>query len=231
MHPARLAALLVWTVTASATEVTLVSGWHHERGVESKSVTTLGLAHCPFPRLGLEASLSVALFEHAGISGWRLGAAYRFTDAWNATALAELQHDQWNDWRIGENRALALLAASPLRPVSIRAGAAWRAPILDPDRYASPFAWRSEMPEWNLAYGAEWRFLDCPGLAASAAVSNLAPTRFYNPQHVAIRLEGSLRLDPAWRLALRLGTAVKGLSAMLLSVNEFTAEVGMSHDF
>jgi len=230
MHLVRLATLLCWTATAAATEATLRSGWHHEHGVESKLVTTARIAHSPLPRLDLDASLSLALVRHAGVAAWRLGAAYRLAGAWNTTAFAGLQHDQWNDWRIGENRALALLVVSPFRPVSLGWGIAWRAPVLDPDQYASPFAWRSDVPEWNLVYRVGWRVVDRPRLTAAAVVSNITPTRFYSPQHVAFRLEGSLRLDPAWRLELHLGTAAKGLSAMLLSVNEFTAEVGISHD-
>jgi hypothetical protein len=83
------------------------------------------------------------------------------------------------------------------------------------------------MPEWNFIYGLAWRFLDLPGTRARVGVSNLTRSRLYNPHHIAFQLDGTVRLARDWQLAAHCGTAVKGLSGLLLKVNELVLELGV----
>ncbi len=209
---------------------TLLCGLRHEQGVESKMLLTSLVRHQVAPRVGITGGVSFSLFQHNGISNLGLEADVLVTDFWHVGLTAGVQHDQWTDWRIGENRAFGTLNVEPLPRLGLGIGAAYRAPVFDPDRYQSPFHWQSDVPEWNLLYRLEWRFLHRENADASFRVSNLDRLRLYNPHHIAFQLRGLVRLNRDWNLVLHCGSGVKGLSAMLLSVTEVTIQAGVRHE-
>ena len=187
--------------------------------------------YSPHERIRLDAGAGASLFEHSGLSNLGMHADAIFLPDWDFGLKLGVHHEQWNDWRIGENRAVALLHVQPLERLDLGLGVAWRAPIFDPDRYSSPLVWQSEMPEANMLVRISWRFLDLERLKARLALSNLETYRVTNPHHIPLHLDASYELSPRLHLIARCGTAVKGISALLLSVSEYDAGLGIHHAF
>lgn len=206
-------------------------GWRHENGVESRAVIAATAEALVHPRVRLGGGIAFIVFEHPGLSAYRLGARVGVARFWDVGLEAEAQHEQWNDWRVGENRVLALATARPLDRVELGIGAAWRAPLVDPEDYWSPFRFRSEAAEFNLVYRARWRALATRRGGLVVGLSNLDGLRLYTPHHVALQVDGRYDFRRGWSLIGHAGTALKGLSALIFSVGEFEASLGVEHDF
>lgn len=213
-----------------ASEQELFVGYHHEAGVESKLLGTLLADFSLHPRIDLDAGVAFSAVEHPGLARLGLGMTVRLTDLWHTRTRVGLQHEQWNDWRIGENRALVMFDAEPLRGLELGAGIAWRAPVYSVVRYWLPHWFASDAAELNLLYHAGWRFLRRDRVTATFIVSNLDRLVVRNPQQFPFRLEASTRLAPGWRLDACCGSAVTGLSSMLVSLKEVTVELGIRHE-
>jgi len=210
---------------------TFLLGFHEERGVESRLLATL-LAELPVhERVGLNAGVCFSSIEHSGLSGLGFGASWSVADFWHLSLDAALQHEQWNDWQTGENRALVLASAVPLENLTAGAGLAWRATVFGADRYRLPFFWQSDVAEFNLLYRLEWRFLRRGRFDAAAFVSNVDLLQVRNPQQFPFGLSGSYRFAPGFTLNARCASAINGLSGLLISANEITAELGVKHGF
>jgi hypothetical protein len=208
---------------------TLLLGFRHEPGVESKMlIGGLGdwQAH---PRISVNAGAALSLIQHAGLS--RLGFGI---DAWPldfAGIAARVQHEQWNDWQAGENRLLVALTGRPVAPLRLAVGLAYRAPVFDTVRYGSPFYWRSEVPERNLLYRVELELLHTGQWQTSAWLANFDRFTVHNPQQFPFGLDAAGRLSPCLSVSARAGTAINGLSGLLLSLSELNLEVGVSRAF
>lgn len=139
-----------------------------------------------------------------------------------------LMHEEWSEWQIGENRFLAMLNFQPLSKFGLGLGGAWRSPVMK--NYHSPFIWRSEIEELNLAYRLWWRFLCRSGGNAAIFLANADRFSFHNPQQLPFGVQGALTLK---RTAFTgsIGSAVNGLSGMLLSLSELELHLGVSRDF
>jgi hypothetical protein len=206
-------------------------GWRHEQGVESRAVVTVAAEVPVHARVRLGGGIAFSMFEHDGLSALGLGVRVGLVPVWDLGFEAELQHEQWNNWQVGENRVLGLVSAQPLGRLELGVGAAWRAPLLDPDRFCSPFDFRSDAPELNLVYRARWRVLAAERGNLAVGISNLAGLRIYTPHHVAVQLAGQFGLSQGWSLTGHAGTALKGLSALVFSVGEFEVAGGVVHEF
>jgi hypothetical protein len=213
------------------TNVQLSTGWCHEPGVESKQILTLAAAHPVHPRITVAGGIRASLFEHNGITRYGLSADFKLSRFLRLGLLAGVHHAQWNDWRVGENVALAALHAFPLPRLRLEAGIARRVPVFDLGRFASPFYWSGPMTERNLVYGIDWRFIDRPGLRVSTGTGNRARLRLYTPHHIRLRLDADARLARDWNAGLRCGTTIKGLSALLFEPGGFTAELEIRRAF
>lgn len=216
---------------AAAPGGSLDFGWQHETGVMSRATVTVSAWFPVTDRLALDAGAGFSLFEHRGLAAWGAGARFTFIERWRIAARVACQHEQWNDWRAGENRVIGTVQARPFRPVELEIGLAWRAPVFDPETYWSPLAWSSDVPELNIVYRLDWRFLEGPGWDVSVGAASFDGLHLRNPQHAGLYLVGRHRLDDGWRLFGRFGTAVKGVSSPLLSADGFTARLGVERDF
>lgn len=210
-----------------AVEHEAVVGWRYEHGVESKMLVGTGVELVPEPGWVLSGGLGFSLVEHPGLASCGLGMERRVFE--RVAIEVGVSHEQWNGWRIGENRLLAVARCGPLDGFRIGFGVAYRAPVFDPDRFASPFFWRSEMPEWNVVYSVEARLLRLPRLEAWLAAANLDRGHFYTPSHVSFQAHGSYRLGPDLLFVFHAGSGVKGLSGLLFSLSEVTVETGVRH--
>ena len=123
------------------------------------------------------------------------------------------------------------MTAEPARGLALAAGAVYRAPAFAAGRYASPFNWQSPVPEWNLLYRVEWTFLRKKQAEASAWIANVDRFTVHSPPQFPFGLRGEYSLGREWYLLGRCGTAVNGLSGLILSLGEVAVEAGVRREF
>jgi len=181
--------------------------------------------------LKVEAGISLNLFQHNGLGAAALGVGAVAYDPVGLTLRLAAQHQQWNDWQAGENRLLATLTAEPAAGLRLATGLVWRAPVFDAERYGSPFYWCTEVPERNLLYRVEWGFVRREQWQASGWLANFDRFTVHNPQQIPFGLRGAYNLGREWNLLGRCGTAINGLSGLILSLGEVAVEMGVQREF
>jgi len=223
--------VLVLSLAAAGPSQTALIGVRHERGVETKMVGSL-LADFPVgARALIYGAVAFSAPRHAGLCGLGFGAEYRVLGAWDASLGAALQHEQWNDWRAGENRVLVFASARPAENLRLGLGTALRLPVYEPARYWLPFYWHSDAPELNLMYEAEWLFLDLDRVSVSARVANIERLTVRNAQQFPFSLKTSWQVAPGWTVRARCGSCINGLSGLLLNFGETFADAGVKYEF
>jgi hypothetical protein len=203
-------------------------GLRIEPGVETKLVLAGGAEWNFVERASLFGGLALGAIDNPGIAHYGIGGSVRVLDAADIRVQAQMNHDEWSSWQAGENRVAGMVAAEPLRGLELGAGTAWRAPVYDPRRYHSPFIWQSEAPEWNLVYRLDWTFLDRERYQAAFWFANIDRLTIHNPQQFPAGLRASYAAWPRWRLTARLGTDIKGLSALLFAFTEMDLRLGVT---
>ena len=206
-------------------------GFRHEPGVETKAFLSAGVTALSVRTGRFWGSLALSAGDNPGIAHYGIGG-----EAWTVSPIqfrlsGQVNHNQWSDWRMGENSASLMLFAMP--PPQCRlylgVGAAWRAPVLDPAAYWSPFRWQSPVSEWNLLYHVQWVFIQRRSMSLEIWVANDDPLTPHPAQQFPFGLRGSLKVLPHWWLDARLGSDIKGLSGGLFSLGEVDARVGVSY--
>lgn len=221
----------IWGLTVAApapVRLDAYLGFRFEPGVETKLVLAGGAEWDFVERATLFGGLALAAIDNPGVARYGIGASVRVVDRADIRLQAQANHDEWSDWQAGENRVAGMLAAEPLRGLELGAGAAWRAPIYNPGRYHSPFSWKSEAPEWNLVYRLDWTFLDRERYEAAFWIANIDRLTIHNPQQFPAGLRASYAAWPRWHLTAQLGTAIKGLSALLFAFTEMDLRLGVT---
>jgi len=204
-------------------------GLRHEAGVETRLLLT-GLAEYRLcPRFVLSGLGAWAGLDNPGIARYGLAAGFQFWEK-RATIELELMHEEWSDWQTAENRLLGIVDVQPMARLGLGAGAAWRCPVIGPGRYHSPFLWQSAAAELNLAYRLWWEFLNRPAASAAVYLANADRFSFHTPQQLPLGLRLSIRRGPN-TVSAQLGTALVGLSGLLLSWTELSCHLGMSREF
>lgn len=202
-------------------------GFRYEPGVETKAFLSAGVTAVSVRTGRFWGSLALSDGDNPGIAFYGIGA-----EAWTYGPVqlrlrGQVNHNQWSDWRVGENSASLMLFAMPPCRLYLGVGAAWRAPVLDPAGYWSPFRWQSPAPEWNLLYHVQWSFIRRRSLNLAIWVANDDPLTPHPAQQFPFGLLGSLKVLPHWWLDARLGSDIKGLSGGLFSLGEVDARVGV----
>jgi hypothetical protein len=222
-------ALVVATGQAAVTSSFLL-GYRGEPGVESKMLITALADFIPVRYLKADAGLSFNLFQHNGVGAAGLGiGAVLFRPAGLALRLAA-QHQQWNDWRAGENRALATIEAGPVFGIEAGFGLIRRVPVFG-DGYWSPFTWKSDAEEWNYVYRLTWEFLRKEKLRLKAGLASYDLLSTHNPEQFPLCLSGSYALKDKLDIIADIGTAIVGYSGGLASFHEVELNAGVKHDF
>lgn len=171
------------------------------------------------------------MLDNPGLAAYGLDAEVRLIQAFGLRVRTGAAHEQWRDWQAGENRVFGMVTALPRACLTLGVGLMWRAAIFDPTRYASPFSWRSPVPEWNIAYLLDWALLRRPGAELSLRLANQDLLIVHNPQQLPLGLRGRFSVGTDWHVSAGCGTAITGLSGPILSASELTAELGVTRDF
>jgi hypothetical protein len=219
---------------AAAGQAAVVSsvslGYRQEPGVESKMLVAAQTSIVPAAFLSVDAGLSLNLFQNCGFGAAALGVdvvAYKPVDL---TIRFALQHQQWNDWRAGENRVLAAVEAESLHRFDAGIGIVGRAPVFG-DRYWSPFVWSGGAAEWNFLYRFRWKFLQRETWWLRVGFSSYDMYTAHNPQQFPLETDGAWRLNQDVELVARVGTAMVGYSGGLVSFHEVELSAGVRYAF
>lgn len=223
-----LACLLVPGLAAAGWLAGADLGFGFEPGVEHRLVLEAMAARPVSSVLTFSGFIAAALpgLDNPGLA--RYGLAVETRRARFGLELG-LAHEEWSSWTAGENRALLLLSARPARSWTCAVGAAWRVPVFG-RTYHSPFVWRADAAELNLAYRLSWRFLSTGRLSAAAYLANTDRSSFRNPQQLPLGLVVNYEAS-RWTVCARLGTGIKGLSSALFSPAELDAHLGVERGF
>jgi hypothetical protein len=222
-----LLTLLVATAHAGVSSSALL-GYRGEPGIESKMLIAAKAELVPVQYLKLAAGLSFNLFQNNGLDAAGLGiSAVLFRPVGLALRVAA-QHQQWNDWQAGENRALATIEAGPVLGIEAGFGLARRVPLFG-EGYSSPFTWKSDAAEWNYVYRLTWKFLQKEDWWLKAGLSSYDLLSVHNPQQFPLCLSGSYALKDNLDFVADIGTAIVGYSGGLVSFHELTLNAGVKY--
>ncbi len=226
--------LILAATTAQArahVQTQLAVRFRHEPGVETRMLL---LGHVGLPvgsRTRLRLAGAGGVLDNSGLAAYGLDADILAVKTCGLRFWAGAAHEQWPDWQTGENRIFGLATVEPRSCLALGIGLVWRAAIFDPVRYASPFYWRSAVPELNLAYLIDWTLVRRPSAELGIRLANHDLLFVHNPQQLPVSLHGRLSASRDWHIRAGCGTAVTGLSGPILSFSETSVELGVSHDF
>jgi hypothetical protein len=227
-----LTALL--SLLAAASPAAVVSsatlGYRGEPGVESKLLVTVDAQVSPARFLELDAGLSFNLFQNIGLGEAGLGlSALLWQPAGLALTLAG-QHQQWSDWRAGENRVLATLEAGPVLGIEAGFGLVRRVPVFG-DQYGSPFVFAGGAAEWNFLYRLRWTFMRKADRWIRVGFSSYDQYTAHSPQQFPFEADGAYRLREDVELVARAGTAIVGYSGGMVALHEVDVGAGVKYAF
>jgi len=180
--------------------------------------------------LKVDAGLSFNLFQNNGLGAAGLGLGAVLSRPAGLTFRLAGQHQQWSDWRAGENRLLATLEAGPLHGFDAGIGLVRRVPVFG-DRYWSPFVWSGSAAEWNYLYRLRWKFIERENWWLRAGFSSYDRFTAHNPQQFPLEADGAYRLRDNLELVAQTGTAIVGYSGGLPSFHELEVCAGVTYEF
>ena len=222
--------MLLATAGQAAVVPSVSLGHREEPGVESKMLFAAQARIVPVAFLAVGAGLSLNLFQNNGLGAAALGVGLEVYKPVDLTIRLAVQHQQWNDWRAGENRALFTLEAEPVRRLDGGVGLVRRVPVFG-DRYWSPLVWSGGAAEWNFLYRLRWRFIQRETWWLRAGFSSYDDYTAYSPQQFPLEADGAWRLNQDLALVARAGTAVVGYSGGLVSFHEVELSTGVKYAF
>ncbi len=204
-------------------------GYREEPGVESNALAALAVDIRPVSFLQADAGLSFNLFQHNGLGATALGVAAEFYRPVGLALRLAAQHQQWNDWRAGENRVLAAIEAGPWHGVDAGIGLVRRVPVFG-ERYWSPVVWSGGAAEWNYLYRLRWKFVQQDDWWLRAGLSCYDRFTAHNPQQFPLEADGAYRLNNGLELVGRMGTAVIGYSGGTITFHEIEVCAGVRRE-
>lgn len=202
-------------------------GLRHEPGVETRLLLAVTARYPVQPLAAVSGHIALAALDNSGLASFGLGLHLAPLPRTPAAVELNVTHDQWPDWQAGENRFSGVVTAEPVPGLQLGFGAAWRVPLSD-GHWSSPFVWRSDWPEWNLAYRIRWRFLNLPNWRVAAFAANLDGYGMPAAQQLPVGIEVTARLKHRLSLYWRIASSIKGLSGPLISLGDADARIGVA---
>lgn len=232
MRLTRLAYLLVLLGAAGRAGVvsSAMLGYRGEPGVESKLLAAVEVDASPLRFLRIDAGLSFNLLENSGLGAAAVGIGAEVYEPVGLSIRLAGQHQRWNDWRAGENRAFVTLEAEPVPGLEAGFGLLRRVPVFG-DEYRSPLVWTGDAAEWNLLYRLRWKFVRKADWWLRAGFSSYHRYTAHSPQQFPLEADGGYRLSEEVELVARAGTAIVGYSGGLVSLHEVELTAGARYDF
>jgi hypothetical protein len=222
--------VLLTAVGRAAVSPSLSIGYRGEPGVESKLLASALVDIVPVSYVKFDAGLSFNLFQNNGLGAAEVGVGAVAYDRVGLALRLRAQHQQWNEWRAGENRVLALLEAGPVHRFDAGLGLVARVPVFG-DSYWSPAVWTSSAGEWNFAYRLRWKLAQHETWWLRVGLSSYDRFTAHSPQQFPLEADGAWRMNENLELEFRAATAIVGYSGGLVSFHELEVCSGVKCEF
>ena len=207
----------------------VILGYRGEPGVESKMLASAQADIVPVTFLKVDAGLSLNLSQNNGLGAAGLGIGAVLHRPSGLTFRLAGQHQQWNDWRAGENRLLIVLEAGPLFGLDAGAGLVRRVPVFG-DESGSPFVWSSGAAEWNYVYRLRWKLVQRENWWLRAGFSSYDRFTTHSPQQFPLAVDGAYQLKDDLELVGLVSSAIVGFSGGLASFHEIELSAGVRYE-
>ena len=165
-----------------------------------------------------------------------LGSFYLAVEEWqtNKKWLAfgvEYEHHEYPAYKIGENQFALISFFKPWEKVRLGAGFTYRAADLEDKKVHSPLKWSNEMKELCFIFQARWDMFELEKWKLVFKLGTYDFMRIQTKDHLFFEIEQKYAWHENSTLHLGVSTALKGISGLVLAVNEFQIETGLSFQF
>ena len=165
-----------------------------------------------------------------------LGSFYLAVEEWQTKKTwlafgAEYEHHEYPAFKIGENQVALISFIKPWEKVRFGAGFTYRAVDIEDKKIHSPLKWSKELDEIYLIFQVKWDMVKLDKWELVSKLGTYDFMRIQTKDHLFLEIGQKY----AWReninLHLDISTALKGVSGLVLAVNEFQIETGVSFQF
>ncbi|MCL6465752.1 MAG: hypothetical protein K6T77_03215 [candidate division WOR-3 bacterium] len=205
-------------------------GYRIEPGVEEKGAVAGGIKIRFKNNAAVDAGVYGNIGDNFGLGGYALKGEFGCASVPWLNLHLGVQHQEWRDWRCGENRAFFLLHLTGLKRFEVGMGVAWRQGVFDRARFREPWVFTGPAGEWNILYRLEGLVLETARGELGLFLSNISRHQIHNPQMFPFGVRAGYQVVPHWRLAATCQSTVKGFSALLFSPGEFEIELGVRYE-
>jgi hypothetical protein len=165
-----------------------------------------------------------------------LGSFYLAVEEWhtNKTWLlfgGEYEHHEYPAYNIGENQVAIISYFKPWEKLRLGAGFTYKAVDLKDRKVHSPVKWSKEMDEIYLIFQIKWDVVKSDKWELTSKLGTYDFMRIQTKDHLFIEIEQKYAWKENINLHLDISTALKGVSGLILAVNEFRIETGVSFQF
>ncbi|NPV13986.1 hypothetical protein HPY86_03525 [candidate division WOR-3 bacterium] len=226
--------ILIFSFVALVEAVPIVPdiglGYRIEPGVEEKGVIGGGVQVTFRNRMALDAGVYGNFGKNSGLGGYAFKGEFGLPVISRWRGALGFQHQEWRDWRCGENRAFLLLNRTGFGRLAAGVGVAWRQGVFDTTKFRQPWVFSGPAGEWNLLYRLEWTVWHTTRAELGLFLSNISRYQIHNPQMFPIGVRASYQVAPHWRVFAVGQSTVKGFSTLLFSPGEFEAYLGVRYE-
>ncbi len=205
-------------------------GYRIEPGVEKKVVIGGGVLVTFRSRIALDAGVYGNFGENSGLGGYAFKGEFGLPVISQWRWVLGFQHQEWRDWRCGENRTFFLLNCTGFGRLAAGVGVARRQGVFDTTKFSEPWVFTGAAGEWNLLYRLEWTVWETARAELGLFLSNISRYQIHNPQMFPFGVSVGYQVAPHWRMSFVGRSTVKGFSALLFSPGEFEACLGVRYE-
>ncbi|MDX2445348.1 MAG: hypothetical protein QNK30_16250 [Bacteroidales bacterium] len=205
--------------------------YNYESGVSSRlSVQDIAKFKVANKHL-LSAALRIHLNQQSGFGSLHLAAEELKTPLPWLYFSAELAHHEYRDYNIGENQLAVLAFFLPFKKIKFGIGYTYRSVSIKDSDFHSMFDWQNEMDEGYLIFQFKWLIYQGDKWNLAFNMGTYDFMRIQTKDHVFLELEQMYNIKENIDIQLNISTAVKGISGLVLAVNEFQIETGLRFSF
>lgn len=173
------------------------------------------------------AALRIHLNQQAGFGSFYLAAEeVRIPLSWLYFG-AELAHHEFPDYKIGENQIAVLAVFLPFKKIKVGIGYTYRSVNIQDKDLHSFFDWNNEMDEGYIIFQFRWLIYESNRWNLAYKMGTYDFMRIQSKDHVFIEFEQQFKIKENISFQFNVSTAIKGISGMILAVNEFQLETGV----
>lgn len=175
----------------------------------------------------IQAGLNLSTFEQWGYSLLGVTGIFKIAPLLSEISIG-VQQENWPDWSITENRAVAFWTFEPFHWVSLMVGCSYRAPQYGAN-FLQSFQWPTVDAEWGPIYRLQVNFFEVSKFFFSFLAWNYDRMRFYSWDNVHFSFQTQFQIHPKLRLEGLFTTATKGVSGGIVSWGQNTISLGINY--